>query len=502
MKDRVRIQLTPLGVSFEVERGTPLQDSLFGYGVEFPCGGRARCRGCRVKVIEGSLPVSPEEEKILGPSELSAGWRLACRCRAEGDLTLEIAQWETMILADSSEFQFTPGEGLGITVDLGTTTLVGQLLDMKTGHVLAVEMALNAQARHGSDVMSRVQFAVAKGGHKTLEGIIRREIGTMVRRLLDAAKVDASGLHDIVLVGNTVMHHIFCGIDLEPLSHFPFEPVRHGLEVFTPAELGWEIGGSPRVRFLPCLGSFVGSDILGGILATELHLSDELKALVDLGTNGEIVIGNKERLLCTSTAAGPAFEGARISMGMRASTGAIARVSVVDGKLDCHVLGNVEPRGICGSGLVDAVAAGLDLGLIRPNGRFADGRGAWELCPPVAINQTDVRELQLAKGAIAAGFRILLDHWGATREDLRRVYLAGAFGNYISRSSARRIGLLQFPEEKVRPSGNTALLGAKIALFNARGGVEEFEPILRKTEHLCLSADEKFQDTYIEEMTF
>ena len=189
-------------------------------------------------------------------------------------------------------------------------------------------------------------------------------------------------------------------------------------------------------------------------------------------------------------------------MGMRAATGAIAKVSAPDGNLHCHVLGNVEPRGVCGSGLVDAVATGLDLGHIRPTGRFADGSGAWEFLPPVALNQTDVRELQLAKGAIAAGIRILLRQLGVTKEDLSVVYLAGAFGNSISRASARRIGLLDFPRRQIKPAGNTALLGAKIALFNRRGGAADFEDILGKTRHLCLSSDEEFQETYVEEMTF
>ena len=168
------------------------------------------------------------------------------------------------------------------------------------------------------------------------------------------------------------------------------------------------------MRFLPCLGSFVGSDILAGLLATKLHESERLAALIDLGTNGEIVVGNRERMLCASTAAGPAFEGARISMGMRAATGAISEVRVRDGGLECHVLGNVAPRGICGSGLVDAVAAGLELGWISPKGRLANG-DSLALAGPVSLNQWDVRELQLAKGAIAAGLRILLEQWGATQ---------------------------------------------------------------------------------------
>ena len=232
-----------------------------------------------------------------------------------------------------------------------------------------------------------------------------------------------------------------------------------------------------------------------------MHEGDRLTALIDLGTNGEIVVGNRERMLCASTAAGPAFEGARISMGMRAATGAISEVRARDGKLHCHVLGNVTPRGICGSGLVDAVAASLELGWIKPSGRLADGESLL-LADPVSLNQWDVRELQLAKGAIAAGLRILLEQWGATKADLEQVYLAGAFGNYINQASARRIGLLDFPAEKVKPSGNTALLGAKLALFSLQEHHGAYPEILSKVRHVSLNEDQGFQETFVEEMGF
>ncbi len=499
---KVRIRLEPLGESFQVAHGTPLQDMLFAHGVEFPCGGRARCKGCRVRVIEGTLPVTPEQEHLLPQADLDAGWRLACCGKAEGDLTLDLAQWEAAILADDTPFTFTPREGLGVAVDLGTTTLVAQLLDLNSGHVLAVRTALNPQARHGADLMSRISFAVAEKGQRTLEGLVRRKIGEMIRELLKSARSSAASLRDVVIVGNTAMHHLLCGSNLEPLAHVPFEPEKDGLQTFRAADLGWELEGNPGVRFLPCLGGFVGSDILAGILATKLHESEALVGLVDLGTNGEIVIGNRERLLCSSTAAGPAFEGARISRGMRAATGAISEVRVEKGRLRCHVLGNVPPRGICGSGLVDAVAGALDLGSVLPSGRLAGGASSLALRRPVEITQTDLRELQLAKGAIAAGIRILLKQWGATEQSLTRLYLAGAFGNYINRASARRIGLIAFPREKVHPSGNTALLGAKLALFEGAGEDGAYANLRSRVRHVSLSEDPQFQDVYVEEMSF
>ena len=477
----VRLTLHPLAKTIEVERGAPLRDLLFQYGVEFPCGGKGRCRGCRVRVLENALPAQPEELDILSADEIADGWRLACRAAADRDCTLEIAQWESAILADQTEFRFRPREGQGIAVDVGTTTLVAQLLDLGTAHVLAVRTALNPQAARGADIMSRVQFALHS---RELTSLIRKRVGGLIGEL------GGTDVRDITVAGNTVMHHLFCGLDVEPLSHFPFETPHAGPDAV-------DLAGGRRVTFLPNLGSFVGSDILAGILATGIHHAGEPAVLIDLGTNGEIVIGNRDRMLCASTAAGPAFEGGRIGMGMRAATGAISEVSRENGRFRCGVIGGGAPRGICGSGLVDAVAVALDLGLIRAGGRL--GSGPIEIMGPVSISQSDVRELQLAKGAIAAGIEILARRWGVRVEEIPRVYLAGAFGNYINRASARRIGLLPFPEEKVRPAGNTALLGAKLALFEDD---KRFESLRAVVEHVPLGSDPEFQDRFVSAMAF
>ncbi|MCX6638084.1 MAG: ASKHA domain-containing protein [Acidobacteria bacterium] len=488
----VRIRLEPLGRTFEVEPGTPLRDILFGYGVEFPCGGRGHCRHCRVRLLEGASAPSAEEATILSGAELSSGWRLACRMAASSGLTLEIAQWETSILAGDAKFEFTPREGLGVAVDVGTTTLVAQLVDLRTANVMAVRTALNPQAAHGADVMSRVQYALTAGGRAELRNLIRAEIGGMVAGMLaEAASGRAPSL--ITVVGNTVMHHLFCGVDVTPLAAVPFQPREDGEKRFRPAGLGWDLPADTEVRFLACLGGFVGSDIRAGIMATKLAESDALTGLIDLGTNGEIVFGTRERIVCASTAAGPAFEGGRISCGMRAATGAISEVSLGGGKLVCSVIGQGQARGICGSGLVDAVACGLELDLIQPRGKLSGG--LIELASQVALTQADIREVQLAKGAIAAGARILLARLGAELGDVRRLYLAGAFGNYINRESARRIGLIEFPPEVVEPAGNTALSGAKLALFEA-------DPANIRVEHVPLAADPEFLDTYVASMPF
>ena len=501
------LELSPADLQLEAASGTQLQDVLFAQGVEFPCGGRGRCKGCRVKVLKGILPVGEEEKKLLTGAELAGGWRLACRHSIAGDLKLELAQWEMPILGDQSTFKFAPREGLGVAIDLGTTTIAAQLLDLRNGNVLAVGTALNMQARHGGDIMSRVDFAL-RGGQAELERLVREQLGGMVSQLVASSTklcricdkvLDAGNeLNKIVIVGNTVMHHLFCGISVTPLAGHPFESRLTGRFRFYARELGWDLPEKTIVEFLPCIGGFVGSDILAGIVATGLHGSRELMALMDLGTNGEVVVGNHERLLCTSTAAGPAFEGARISMGMRAATGAISEVRVRNGAVACRVIGGGAPRGLCGSGLVDAVAAGLELKWIQSNGRMTLD-GSMPLAGPVSLLPADVRELQLAKGAIATSLRMLTTRFGATLDDIQQLHLAGAFGNYISRASAQRIGLLRLPINRIVPAGNTALLGAKRALFEEAAA---WDDIASRVEHIALNEDAEFQDIYAGEMRF
>ncbi len=502
MNRLIRIQLQPLGKTIQVPPGTPLRHVLFAYGVEFPCGGKARCRGCRIKVLEGEAPITPEQQQKLSPKEIAEGWRLACCVLVTNDLTIDLAQWEATILSDDTPFTFEPAPGLGIAIDLGTTTIVAQLIDRRTGQILGVQSALNSQATHGADIMTRIQYTLTKDNRQSLTRSVRDQIAFLVQTLFVNTSASISDLRSIVLVGNTVMHHLFCGLSVEPLAHYPFESPANGLQTFQPSDLNWDFPEHTAIQFLPCLGGFVGSDILAGILATRIHLSQNLQCLIDLGTNGEIVIGNKERLLCASTAAGPAFEGSRIFMGMRAVTGAISEVHMEQNKLVCSVLGGVSPRGICGSGLVDAVAVGLDMGAIQPQGRLTIKEEPFLLENPVKLIQADIRELQLAKGAIAAGVRILLTQWGAQPEQVERIYLAGAFGNYINHESARRIGLFHFSGSQIQPAGNTALLGAKMALFNVSQIIDHTGPLRKRIRHVNLNADPRFEEIYMEEMRF
>jgi len=487
---KVRIELSPLGAILEVDRGTILDNVLMTRGMEFPCGGLGTCGGCRVQVIEGQIEASPEDLATLSKEELADGWRLACRARANSPLKLKVEQWTMPVLTDDTQLLHTRRTGLVVAIDLRTTTIVAQLLDLSTGKLLGLRTGLNPQTIQGADVMSRVRFSFDSND---LTSLIRDFLGTMIHDLASGREEE---IVEVVLVGNTVMHHLFCGLDTEPLSHVPFASPNLGEQRFAASDLGWQLPASAIIRFLPCIGGFVGSDILAGILAVGLHTGNELRALIDLGTNGEISLGNRDRILCASTAAGSAFEAGSIKMGMRASTGAISRVFLGQDGMECVVIGDVEPRGICGSGLVDAVAAGLDASMIGMSGRFTTGSKEFTVGGTIKIWQADVRELQLAKGAIASGMRILLDRWGAAIDEVKQVYLSGAFGNYVRAESAVRIGLLETSVHHLVPSGNTALRGAKLLI-----GAEDF-PVLNLIEHVGLASDPHFQDRFVECMAF
>jgi len=492
--DLIRIRLEPLSVEVDVPRAGPLVAALAAHGVEFPCGGSGQCGGCGVRVLSGSLPVTENDRQIFSADDLCAGWRLACQARPENPLVLECGQWNMEILADSeaapAALPSRERSGLGIAIDLGTTTIAAQLIDLRSGRILGVETQLNPQSVFGSDIMSRIRGAI---DGQDLTTPIRSSLGQLIARLAGGR---GSHIAKILLVGNTVMHHLFSGLSVEPLAHVPFQSPDLDGQRFTPDVLGWDLPSDCAICFARCIGGFVGSDILAGIVSTGIGGGDRLAALIDLGTNGEIVIGDRHGIVCASTAAGPAFEAGAIRMGMRAVTGAIAYVKAEEGRLAATVIGGVEPRGICGSGVVDSVAMGLYTGAILPSGRIAAGNKTFPIVGPVVLHQSDIRELQLAKGAIAAGFRLLLKNRAVSLGEIGAIYLAGAFGNYVQVESALRIGLLETPRSLIHAAGNTALRGAKMLLL------ADEEPPLPPIEHVSLAADPAFQSEFGECMTF
>ena len=459
--------------------GQTLADQLCAAGVEFPCGGEGVCGGCKVLLLEGELPVTEAMRDMLSEAEIREGWRLACCASASASVVVEVEQWSLHVLTDEAYVPIEPRSGLGAAIDLGTTTLVVQIVDLSSGEVLRVETALNPQSRYGSDVMTRLQYDLRRPGE--LGCLIREELGRMLGR---------EPLVEVLLAGNTAMHHLFCGLDVEPLTRAPFLSPKLGACRFESSDLGWP----GPAEFLPCLGGFVGSDLLCGIVATRLDEESRPCALFDIGTNGELIVGSANGIVCASTAAGPAFEGGRISVGMRAGVGAIDTVHARDGRLNCHVIGGDAARGICGSGLVDAAACGLELGLIGVNGRVANADKLLPLTGGILLTQRDIRELQLAKGAMAAGIRMLV------HGDVEKLYLAGAFGNYIRQTSARAIGLL--PEDlPIEPVGNSSLRGARALLLTPSKREARLRKIASLSRHIELAANPDFQNLYGEMMS-
>lgn len=487
------IRLLPFGKEIRVNQHTPLIDVLHGFGVEFPCGGAGTCGKCKIRLLKGNIELSSQHKKRINQLGLDDDWRLACMSHCTEDISLEIGQFSQIILADESEFSFKPRSGYGVAVDLGTTTIVAQLLNLSSGDILAVETGLNPQVKYGADLVSRIQACI-DGKAEELTEMIRIAIGAMIQKMLSRKKIEPER---VVIVGNTAMQRIFCGLDVRPLSAYPFSVPDTGPKYFQSADLKWDFRISKDVEFYPSIGSFVGSDILAGIAATGLHKKEQYTALIDLGTNGEIVVGNRRKVFCASTAAGPAFEGANISMGMRAVSGAISSFYLQNGKIAAHVIGNTSAKGICGSALIDAIAILHKLNLIGPFGEIKSGDDSILLFENIRLSQKDIYEFLLAKAAVAAGFAILLKKLDTGVEDIHEVYIAGGFGNYINLSHLTELGMIGLPEKKIRKMGNTALIGAKMFLFDEGTMATE---ILNGISHINLEGDPQFQDIFVEKM--
>jgi len=490
----VKVKVIPLNKTIKVKKSTNLGKALQELGFELPCGGEGSCGKCRVKIIDSDLPINSADGKYISSEDIEKGWRLACQHHVEQDLTVEVEQWEIKIeekIMDQSAVQYS-GE-YGIAIDAGSTTIAGRLIDLSSGNILMTKVAYNSQKKYGADIMTRMNFA-SKEGAERLQKELRESIYKIVKSMAVQTK---STISKINIVGNTFIHHSFCGLDLKPLMTIPYKATSLDKYTFQLSELSWSLDGHPQVTFLPNLGGYVGSDILAGILSTGLFKKDKISLLIDIGTNGEIVLGNREQIYFASTAAGPAFEGGKIKMGMRADKGAITHAHCKDGKIIADVKDNATPRGICGSGLLDAVACGLKLGKIDQSGRIQDGTDQLVIKEPVKIFQQDVRELQLAKGAIAAGVEVLLQNASLSLDQIDNLYLAGAFGNYLNIDSAIILGLLKLEKNKIQSEGNTALRGAVLSLFQ-----ENFSQITSVVKHIELNSVDEFQNIFIQNMSF
>jgi uncharacterized 2Fe-2S/4Fe-4S cluster protein (DUF4445 family) len=423
----------------------------------------------------------------------------------------------------------TTAMAFGIAVDVGTTSVVTTLLELASGEVMASVSSLNPQATFGGDLMSRIAFA--QWNPSNLRKLQSRIIGLLnqqIDELLERTGVLLQWVYKLTVVGNTCMHHVLLGIDPTYVGLSPYSAVlRHPL-VLSARTLHLKVNPEARVCFLPIVAGFVGADAVGAALATRLDESPSMRAVVDIGTNGEVVMGTRERLIACSAPAGPALEGAQIRHGMRGAVGAIDRVWLEDGDLRFHVIGDGPAQGICGSGLIDAVAAALDAGLIDWTGliqlerrdrfppplasRLAE-RGEERLLVlvprgeaagggEIVLTQDDVRQLQLAKGAIGGGIRMLQHVLRVPDEALQDLMLAGGFGNYLSIPSAVRIGLIPpLAPGRIRYVGNAAALGAQLALVSEAERARA-ERLARSIEHLSLATHPDFQDLFVEAMNF
>ena len=442
-----------------------------------------------------------------------------------GEVT--VTSWGRRVLG--VEAGDTAAMRFGIAVDIGTTSVVSSLMELESGEQLAAVSSLNPQAVFGADLMSRIAFA--QFNPSNLRKLQTRIIGLLnqhIEQLCADSGVLSKWIYKLVVVGNTCMHHILLGIDPSHVGLAPYAPVmRHPLEL-SARELFLKVNGEARVCLLPIVAGFVGADTIGVALATRIGDTPELRVAVDIGTNGEVLLGSRDRLWACSAPAGPALEGAQLRCGMRGAVGAIDRVWLEGGDLRWHAIGDAAAQGICGSGVIDAVATLLDAGVVDWTGLIdVDGRA--RLPAPLAarvemrgeerlvvlarpgeggargeivLTQDDIRQVQLCKGAIASGAAMLLRVAGIGHDELAELMLAGGFGNYLSIRSALRIGLIPtLPESRIRYVGNAAALGAQLALMSETERARAAD-LAGRIEHVSLAAHPDFQDVFVDCMNF
>lgn len=534
--DKIRIVFQPMEKSIEVPPGTTVLDAarLLGIDLAAPCGGTGRCGKCLVKVL---------------PSDMEGQWVLACKTSIYQASTVEVlAPGELVILAEghaqgmstdpalvleeNGELRHRAGifveklerEGyppLGLAVDLGTTTMVSYLYDLCSGKRLAVASQRNGQYLYGSDVISRLAYALqGEANYQNLRSALVASLNSLALACVQEAEVDPKQIREIVVVGNTPMIHLLLQLPLQGLANAPFQPYAKGPFYKTAMELGITAANQAVCYLPPLIGGFVGSDALAACLAQGFSLTDETKLLVDIGTNGEILLQNGAKFLAASAPAGPALEGGNIKQGMVAGVGAIDKVTM-DFDVHARVIGGGQAEGICGSGLVDALAEMLRLGIVDSSGRIL---GLEELSPIISfrikqriknsparaiklaenifISQQDIREVQLSKAAVAAALGVILREAGLDPADISSLKLAGGFGNYLDPANALRIGLLKgISLAKVQQVGNAAGIGA-IRILLSYGERIRAENMQRAFKHLELANDERYQRMFLEQINF
>ena len=575
-----RVVFTPSGLQGTVPKGTTVLEAARELGVDLDtvCGGRGICGRCQVEPSVGSFakwaidveadhlsPWGPLEDNYKGKRAIVEGRRLGCSAQICGDVVIDVppdSQIHKQVIrksvdvgdltldpiyrlaydADADETQALRGDDVvvtwpgyvdrivGIAVDVGSTTIAGHLMDLGSGEVLASAGRMNPQIRFGEDLMSRVSYVMMNpGGDAELTAAVRAALNELSAELLEQADIEAEHVLDMTLVGNPVMHHLFLGYDPTPLGQAPFPLFTEDAVHTTGADLDLDLPNA-AVYVAPCIAGHVGADTAAAILNEGPHRSDAIQLLVDVGTNAEIVLGNDERLFAASSPTGPAFEGAQISSGQRATAGAIERVRIDRETLEpsVKVIGSdlwstdegfdeatakTGVPGICGSGIIEAISELVSAGVIDQQGvirgDLADKTDrivpdertfSYVLHGDIQVTQADVRAIQLAKAALRAGIELLLEH--AELETVDEIRLAGAFGAHIDPAHAMIVGLIpDAPIDAVRAVGNSAGSGAARVLLS-QDQRDEVEALVREVTKIETATEARFQELFVTALAF
>ena len=480
----MKVHILNRAVTLTAEPGENLLKLLQRHGlvIDAPCGGNGTCGKCKV-TVDGQ------------PA-------LACKTLVDRNMDVILPETaRTQILAKGLKVQAQPDgtDSYTLAFDIGTTTVVAYLLDGCTGALLTQSSCVNPQTQFGADVISRIQYAMDVDA-QAVSAVLKNALADLTWKAARAANIAPQRITAVSLVGNTAMHHLLLGIDPKPLTVPPYMPsVSHAMEY--PAADFLPVHKDATARILPNIAGFVGADTVGCLVATRFDRLEELTLMIDIGTNGEMVLGDQNGFLACSTAAGPAFEGAKISCGMRGAMGAVDHVWLEDGEICWSVIGGGVAKGLCGSGLLDLVSVLLQTGDIDETGRMEDGT----FClgdTQVYLTQKDVREVQLAKAAIRAGIELMCKKRKVSPEDIQKVYLAGAFGNYMDPASACAIGLIPpVLQARIEPIGNAAGEGAKLCALSA-GEFAYSKNLAEKAEFLELASMPEFNDCYVDCLLF
>lgn len=522
------IKIKNTGQTLECPTGTNLLHLLTAHQVyiENPCSGKGTCGKCKVRLCCGEFsPITPTERKKLKPGELESLIRLACETQvlADGEVELLDRQRQHQFLAEGycPEFQ-RDGHltGYGAAVDIGTTTVVLSLVDLASGAILASASDLNPQRAFGMDVLTRITYAYQQGDAaiRQLQRAIVDCLNALLKAVCTQAAVEPEELREIVVAANCAMTHMLLGADARPLGRAPYEPVFRGTRYCPAVDIGVTAGKQTMLCCLPHVSAFIGGDIVAGARVCGLHQEQGNVLFIDIGTNGEILLAAGGRLLGCSCAAGPALEGMNIRCGMRAAEGAVEDVHITENGVELVTIGNTAPEGLCGSGILAAVRELIRWGFVKKTGAYVPVRaqpdpGILRLdgtkreavlseSPEIVVTQDDIRQVQLAKGAILSGFTVLLKEAGIGMEKLDKIIIAGQFGSHLPAESLTGIGLL--PEEvkdKLVYVGNASRSGAVMALLS-QSVRQEMESLALGIDYIDLVRTEDYDRVFSASMAF